>query len=131
MSLLATNNGRNLSLSYLVGATTQTEKLYLKLYNNAASVNISLTEEGLSFLSTGNGYSPILLSDDDWVIEDGVATYPQQSWTFTGAAGNVYGYALLTETSNTLVFAENFSDGPYNVLSNGDIIRVSINISIS
>lgn len=52
-------------------------------------------------------------------------TYAAQTFTFTGAAGNVYGYFLKRATGGELVVAERFSDGPYNIANNGDTITIT------
>jgi hypothetical protein len=55
--------------------------------------------------------------------------YAAQTFTFTGALGNVYGYFLKRATGGELVLAELFSDGPYNIQNNGDTITVTPQIS--
>lgn len=65
-----------------------------------------------------------------WRISS-AATYAQQTFTFTGALGNVYGYYLNRTTGTDLMVAERFSDGPYNITANGDQIKVTPLISLS
>lgn len=131
MAFLITNTGKDLSLSYLTGKIASTEELYLKLYTNDVDITSSTTSENLNFLSDGNGYASINLIGASWTVTNGVASYPLQTWNFTGPVGNVYGYGIVTESSNDLIFAEKFLDGPYNVLSDGDVIRVSISVSLN
>jgi hypothetical protein len=55
--------------------------------------------------------------------------YAAQTFTFTGALGNVYGYFLKRASGGEFVLAELFSDGPYNIQNNGDTITVTPQIS--
>ena len=69
----------------------------------------------------------MLLTGADWSIlntDPPVAVGAQQTFTFAGALGNVYGYYLTRETSGKIAWAERFSDGPYNVARSGDDIKV-------
>jgi hypothetical protein len=54
--------------------------------------------------------------------------YSQQTWTFTGALGNVYGYYTTRASSGDLVYAERFTDGPYNIVNNGDQIKLAASL---
>lgn len=131
MALVITDTGKELALGYLIGRTTSTQGLTLKLYTNNVAPSVSTTNEGLTYLASGSGYAPVNLTPSSWVVDGSSAAYPQQTWTFTGPVGNVYGYAVTTQSSNILVMAEKFSDGPYNILSSGDIIRVTLSISLN
>lgn len=131
MALVIPNAGKTLALQYILNKTTSTESLVLKLYRNDVTPSASTTNSDFSYLSSGNGYAPITLTPAQWSITGGAASYPQQSWTFTGPVGNVYGYAVVTATSNTVLMAERFLSAPYNVQSNDDAIRVTINITLS
>jgi hypothetical protein len=130
MSILITDTGKQKILEYFVGKTSTTEGLTLKLYSN--NVTPSVTDTPSSYTEvTGGGYSSVSLTNSSWVIDSGVATYPQQTWTFTASVGNIYGYYVVNNTSNQVVFAERFASGPYVVANSGDIIRVTINLSIA
>jgi len=131
MALVIPNAGKTLALQYILNKTTTTESLVLKLYRNDVTPSASTTNSDFSYLSSGNGYAPITLTPSQWSVTSGSASYPQQSWTFTGPVGNVYGYAVVTSTTNTVLMAERFLSAPYNVQSNDDAIRVTINITLS
>lgn len=130
MAIVFPNGGRTLSASYTVGKVTTTGDLILKLYSNDYTPTVDSDNTFFTEVTTGNGYAPKILTGATWSIADGVATYPQQTWTFTGSVGNVYGY-YVTTSSGTVVFAEKFVSGPFNIASNGDVIRVTISFSIT
>ena len=54
-------------------------------------------------------------------------------WPFTSSAGSqnqpVYGYYLTQTTSGKLMYVERFTDAPYTIVNNGDVIKVTPTIS--
>lgn len=129
MSIVFTNAGRTLSASYTVNKTTTTEPLTLRLYSNDYTPNPDSESENFTEVTSGGGYLPYVLDGEDWSISDGSASYPQQQWLFVASKGNIYGY-YVTLANGDVIFAEKFSNGPYNIASNGDIIRVNITFTI-
>jgi hypothetical protein len=129
MAIVITDVGKQKALEYLVGKDTSTETLILKLYSNNLSPSVDDTASLYTEVS-GNGYSSITLTGSSWTIAGGDAVYPQQTWTFTGAAGTVYGYYVVSATSQDLIFAERFSGAPYTVANSGDTIKVTLNIAL-
>ncbi len=127
MAILITDAGKQKALEYLVGKDTTTESLILKLYSNNYTPDI---EDVATFYTevTGNGYASKALTSSSWSIVGGEALYPKQTWAFTGAAGAVYGYYAVSATGGDVIFAERFSDAPYTIATNGDTIRVTLNI---
>lgn len=129
MALLVTNGGEAIALSYLVNKVTTPENLVLCLYKNditpsEADVIGTYTE------ATFTGYANKTLTGATWAVTPGdptVATYPEQ--IFTSSLGqtsqNIYGYYLKRLGSGDLVYAERFSNGPYPIANNGDIIKVT------
>jgi hypothetical protein len=78
--------------------------------------------------ASGNGYAAQGLTGSSWSLTTGdpsYMSYAQQTFTFTGAAGNMYGYHVNQASSTTLMYAERFSDGPYNIVNNGDAVKVT------
>lgn len=80
--------------------------------------------------ATFTGYSVKTLTGASWTItnaDPSSASYAQQ--TFTSSAGsqneNVYGYYVTNSADTILLWAERFSDGPYNIVNNGDAIQVT------
>ena len=67
---------------------------------------------------TGGGYADIQLTASNWTITPGgptTAVQPQQTFTFTGAVGNVFGYLVIQRTSGKIMWSERFTNGPFNI----------------
>ena len=131
MALLFPNNGEGDALQYLVNRAAP-ENLILRLYTSnttpaEADVAATYTE------ATGFGYAALTLTGASWgAPSEGAPSsiaYAQQTFTFTGALGNVYGYYLTRATSGRIAFSERFSDGPYNIANNGDQIKITPTIT--
>lgn len=132
MSLLVPNDGEDRMLQAIVNKTAP-ENLVLCLFTSnttpaEADTTATYTE------ASGFGYAAVNLTPvANWTITPGnpaVASFPQQTFTFTGALGNVYGYYVKQVTSGKLMWAEKFTDGPYNIVNNGDQIKVTPTISL-
>jgi hypothetical protein len=131
MSVLFTQLGEQLALQNLVNyAAPQT--LILRLYSN----NQTPTELDIASNYTevsGYGYTSTTLTPSSFVFAEGVpttATYPTITYTFTGAAGYIYGYFVTQSSSNALVFANRFTNAPIQIANNGDQIRVTLTIQL-
>ena len=80
----------------------------------------------------GGGYSDQAIASVSWNIVVGdptTASYPEITFSFTGAAGNIYGYYVVQSTSGRLMWAERFTNGPFNIQNSGDEIRVTPQIT--
>jgi len=110
------------------------ENSVLKLYTNDHSPAEADTVSAYSEAS-GNGYAEKVLTKSSWSVATSAGTtegdYAQQTWTFTGALGNVYGYYITNAAETTLLWAERFTDGPYNIQNNGDQIKVTPKIQLA
>lgn len=132
MALLVPNQGEQITLEALLNKTAP-QDLDLCLYKSnttPAETDTEATYTAADF----TGYAVIQLTAANWTVTPGAPTsgaYAQQ--TFTSSAGsqnqNVYGYYLKQRTSGKLVWVERFSDGPYNIVNNGDAIKVTPNIT--
>lgn len=128
MTLLVPNNGEGDMLSAIV-AKAAAENLVLCLYKS--NTTPGETDNTASYTEADfTGYSALTLTAASWVITEGApsnAAYPQV--TFTSSAGsqsqNVYGYFLKRVTSGRIAWAERFPDGPYQIVNNGDAIKVT------
>lgn len=131
MSLIAVGGGESVMLQLIVSKISTTEPLDLRLFTNNhtpgyADVVGTYTE------ASGNGYALIALTGASWSVsgsDPATIAYAQQTFTFTGNLGNVYGYLLTRHTTGDLIIAEKFSDGPYNIVNNGDQIKITPSIT--
>ena len=131
MALVVPNQGEQIALEALVGKTAG-QNLVLGLYTNNVTPGETDTEATYTE-ATGNGYAAITLTASSWTVTPGApseAAYPEQTFTFTGALGNVYGYTLKQVTSGKLVWAERFTGAPFNIANNGDQIKVTPKITL-
>jgi hypothetical protein len=128
MPLNAPNEGEARMLEFIVNKATP-QDLYLVLWGNnvtPAENDTNLTYQEIS----GGGYANISLVGANWTVTPGnnaVALYAAQTFNFTGqtTANTVYGYLLKGKTSNTVMWSERFSDGPYPINNNGDAITIT------
>ena len=131
MALLVPNHGEGDGLNYFVNKTSP-ENLVLRLYTN----NISPAETDTASTYTeasGFGYAAVTTAGASWTITEGApsqAAYAQQTFTFTGNLGNVYGYYFTRVTSGRVSYIERFPDGPYSIVNNGDQIKVTPQITL-
>jgi hypothetical protein len=134
MTLVLPNVGETFLLNLMTN-NASTQNLTLRLYSNnytpvEASTYASFTE------ATFTGYSAAALTAGSWTItaaDPSTAAYPQV--TFTSTAGsqnqNIYGYYVTRATGPEVVFAELFTDGPYNIANNGDAIKITLNFTMA
>jgi hypothetical protein len=112
---------------------TAPETLVLKLFsNNRTPAKTDVTADYTEV--SGNGYTAVTLTPANFVFtsgDPGSAAYPQVTFSFTGAAGNVYGYFVVGATSGNLAFANRFSNAPINIANNGDEIRITLTITLN
>lgn len=131
MALVVPNQGEQIALEAFVGKTAG-QNLVLRLYTNDITPGETNTEATYTEAS-GNGYSAITLTAASWTVTPGAptsATYAEQTFTFTGALGNVYGYYFTQVTSGKLVWAERFTGAPFNIANNGDQIKITPQITL-
>lgn len=131
MTLRIPTEGEGVMLGISLGKTA-VEGLRLRLYSNNKTPAEGDTMASYTEVS-GGGYANILLTAANWVLTDGdpaLAAYPQQTITFTGAAGDVYGYYVTGETSGKVRWAERFPTAPYNIALAGDAIKVTLQLTL-
>lgn len=82
---------------------------------------------------SGLGYTTKQLTGDNWTIAtysgESIASFPQQTFTFTGAV-TVYGYYVTNHDGSILLFSELFSDGPYAIGSSGGTINITVKLKL-
>jgi hypothetical protein len=105
----------------------------LKLYTN----NLTPAEGDLyaSYTeSTGTGYTSITLTGSSWTVNTAAGTttaeYAQQTFTYTGAETNIYGY-YVTQSTTHILWSERFTDGPYSIPSGGGSVKITPKIELA
>jgi hypothetical protein len=130
MALVVPNVGAVLALKGFLNHTAPQNQL-LKLYTN--NVTPGETDTAATYTeASGNGYDDIALTGSSWVVTEAdpaSAAYAQQTFTFTGALGDVYGYFVVQATSGILMYAERFTGAPINIANNGDQIKITPTIT--
>lgn len=129
MALVVPNQGEEIALAAFLNKTAP-QDLTLRLYTNDYTPVEGTTEANVTEAS-GSGYAAKALTAANWTIagDPREASYPEQTFAFTGALGNVYGYYLTQNTSGKLIYAERFTGAPFNVAQNGDEIKVTPKIT--
>lgn len=126
MTLVVPNTAELDILSAYLNKTAP-EDLVVKLYTN--NITPGDTDTAATYTeASGYGYSAQALTAASWAITAGdptVAVYPELTFGFTGALGNVYGYFVVGASTGRIKWAERFTTGPFNILNNGDEIRVT------
>ena len=126
MPLLVPNSAEAHSLEIFLGKRAS-GNLTIDLYTNSWA---PLDADGLAqYTKMGavGGYAAINMTASSWSVVGGaptVATFPEQSWTFTASAGPVWGYIVTDTTSLGLRWAEQFP-AAVTITSSGDTIRVT------
>lgn len=132
MALLVPNNGEGDGLQYFVNKATP-ENLILRLFTSNTTPAEADTA-GTYTEASGSGYAAITLTGASWAapVEGAPSSiaYAAQTFTFSGALGNVYGYYMTRASSARIALAERFSNGPYNIQNSGDAIVITPTITL-
>ena len=124
MALVVCDGGELIALKALVNNAAQSTNLTLKLFKSNTTPGNTDTA-GTYTEADFTGYSAATLTGASWVVTGNPVTYAKQ--TFTSSAGsqnqNVYGYFIVAGAA--LIYAERFTDGPYNIANDGDKIEVT------
>ena len=134
MAIVVPDVGEVEFLKAALGVAAMNATTTLKLYTNNITPGESDTASTYTEAS-GSGYAAKTLTGTSWsvatVTGTTTGTYAQQTWTFSGALGNVYGYFIIRADSGVLLCAERFTDGPYNIANNGDQILLTPAIQLA
>ena len=133
MALKVPDAAERVMLEAIVNKTAPQDSR-LKLYTSNTTPAEGDTEATYTEAS-GNGYADKALAGSSWgAASTGGGTssiaFAEQTFTLTGALGNVYGYFIVQETSGKILWAERFSNGPYDIQNNGDQIKVTPKIEL-
>lgn len=137
MGLVITRRG---AANLLERALNNGEALTLRLFKNNLSPGESTAfAEFTEPDESASGYDAIdlLNSAPNWTVTEGdlttrsYATYAQQTFSFTGSSGTIYGYFITDDSTSdpTVVWAERFSSS--EAYFDGKDIKVTPRIELS
>ncbi len=134
MALVVPNGSEVIFLNYILNIDAP-ENISIRLYSNNVIPTESSTVATFIEMSNGLGYltGGQSLTPGSWSIISGnpsQAEHTEMTWTFTGAAGLVYGYYVTRDTGGELMWAERFSNGPFNITTNGDQIKITPRLTL-
>jgi len=130
MALLVPNAAEAIILRYLVN-TDAPEDLTIHLYTGVTPITETMVVGDFTELPVANGYASIPLTGT-WTITEAdpsLAEHTLVDWTFTGTVGNVHGYFVTRATGGELMWAEEFTNGPYDIQTASDQIRITPRIT--
>lgn len=125
MALVAPDVGEQVMLARILNKSSA-DDVKLHLYVNNVTPDEDTLLGDLTEASDPS-YAAISLTGANWTIATvanvTTGSYASQRFTFTGGA-TVYGYYFTDASETNLLWVERFTDGPYNILSNGGFIDV-------
>ena len=126
MALLVPNVGEKEMLERILNGS---DNLQLHLFQVDHVPAEADTVTSYDEVSTG-GYASKSL-DATWNIsgDPTEGSYPQVSFDFTGSA-TIYGYYVTDNGGSILLWAERFSDAPYNIPSGGGSVKITPKIQL-
>ncbi len=131
MALVVPNAAEQIILQYILNIDLP-EGLVIHLYsNNIVPLEVDTVTSYVEVV--GGGYSSISLVAGNWTIIAGTPTSAEHTevvFLFTGAVGNVFGYFVTRVTGGELLWAERFSNGPFNIQTSGDEIRITPRLTL-
>lgn len=131
MALVIPNEGEVHCLDSWLETTTP-EAQDLRLYVN--DITPGETDTVATYTeASGGGYAEKALVRATWNAASAGAPsskgYPEQTWSFSGSPGLVYGYYVVAVTLEDLMWAENvFASG--QAFGNGDEFRLTLQITM-
>lgn len=134
MTLLVPDQAESIALQNLLNKTAP-QNMVMKLYKSNTTPAETDTEATYTEADF-TGYAAVTLTGASWTITGTAPTsagYAQQSFTSSAdqTTQQVYGYFVVQATSGKLMWAERFSDGPYPVSFNGDVVKITPTITAS
>lgn len=134
MALVVPNSSEVIMLNYVLNKDAP-ENISILLYSNNVIPDENSTEATFTELANGLGYTTggQSLTPGSWSVISGNPSqgeHTEITWTFTGAAGNVYGYYVTRDTGGELMWAERFTNGPFNIATNGDQIKITPRLTL-
>jgi hypothetical protein len=129
MALVVPDVGEVLLLSYALDKVVP-GNVFLRIFkNNYTPVEGSVIGDFTE--ADAAGYGEIELEGNDWTIatDGGVTTasFAQQTFTFTAASTN-YGYYVVNNAKNQVLWAERFSDAPHTIPGGGGTEKITVKL---
>lgn len=112
-------------------AYLQANDLTWKLYSNDITPNLTHTAADFTEVTSDGGYRSHIAHGANWTFTEGttaIAEYPKESFIFTGASGNIYGWYLVDGDGN-LIFAHRFAQ-TYNIVNADDTIKAGMKVNL-
>lgn len=134
MALVVPNASEVIMLNYILNIDAP-ENISILLYANNVIPDENSTVATFTEVANGLGYTTggQSLTPGSWSVISGnpsQAEHTEVTWTFTGAAGNIYGYYVTRDTGGELLWAERFTNGPFNITTNGDEIKITPRLTL-
>jgi len=134
MALVVPNGSEVIMLNYILNIDAP-ENISILLYANNVIPDENSTVATFTEVANGLGYTTggQSLTPGSWSVISGnpsQAEHTEVTWTFTGSAGNVYGYYVTRDTGGELMWAERFTNGPFNITTNGDEIKITPRLTL-
>lgn len=135
MSLVVPDEGERRLLEYIVGKNALSDgKLVLHLYSNNLNLSGETFSAGSFTEANASGYAAVTLTGSNWTAATtsgtSAATY-STGITFTFSVGqDIQGY-YVTNTSNQILWAEEFPGAPFSLPRSGGEIAVRPQIQLN
>ena len=134
MALVVPNASEVIMLNYILNIDAP-ENISIRLYANNVIPDENSTVASFTEVADGLGYTTggQSLTPGSWSVISGnpsQAEHTEVEWLFTGAAGNIYGYYVTRDTGGELLWAERFTNGPFNITTNGDEIKITPRLTL-
>lgn len=137
MALVVMNSGEEEMLNRILNVNA-TGDVELHLYDETLTINEDTTLAGLEAIECDQaGYALEALAGATWNVTSGggdptEADYAEREFIFNAASGNdVYGYYVTNAGNTILLWAEEFTDGPYTIPVGGGSVFVTPKIQLA
>ncbi len=132
MALLVPNTGEAEMLKRILNMTVTDPDIVVRLYTNNYTP-IETTVIGDLTDATATGYGPITATPGSWSIsgDPTEASHTEIEFIFTDGEPTVYGYFITNTADDTLLWAEEFVDGPYTIPAGGGSIFITPKIQLA
>jgi hypothetical protein len=133
MPIVVPDAGERRLLEYIVNKTPPTNMI-LHLYTNSLDLSTETWTESSFVEATTSGYAPVTLLGANWTASTtaGVSSAVYSSsitFSFTAAA-SIQGY-YVTDTSNRILWAEQFPGAPFTLPSAGGEISIRPQVQLN